>query len=83
MVGDAVYPLDDVEIRMCKDAGSVCLQGGCGYCSGGLEKDHVWRTPTLWRRYAGRHGMTQDFEYGWSHGWPSNRRRPKRSRSHG
>jgi hypothetical protein len=68
---------EEVQVRLCKKPDAVCLQGGCGYCSDGLEKDHAWKTPEQWLRYAEKAGMLKDWQYGYEHRWPNREKRVK------
>lgn len=69
---------ESTEVRLCKEPDAVCLQGGCGYCSDGLERDHAWRTPAGWERYARKAGLFTDWQYGYETGWPNREKRPKK-----
>lgn len=58
------------EIRLCwPNPDWCCLQGGCGYCSRGLEKDHMWKTPEQWHKYAIKTDLEKDWQYGYEFGW--------------
>lgn len=47
--------------KICKGADSVCLNGGCGYCSGSWGK---WKSIDVIRRYAARTDQMRAFLQG-------------------
>lgn len=69
----------NVEIRLCwPNPDWCCLEGGCGYCSGGREKDHKWKTAQQWQAYAEKKGLLQNWSYGCRSQWPNRDKRPAR-----
>lgn len=68
------------EVRLCTRPDSVCLQGGCGYCSTGNSRQTRWWSIDKLERYAFTNNMLEDFRYGYEHRWPNRDKRVARAR---